>query len=464
MKSKFLDGFINLVARLGLRADNVNRDATYTFDILTKNRIELEAMYRGNWVVGAAVDCVAEDMTRAGVQFRGEETDPARVEQMQSALTRLGVWDALLNLIRWGRLYGGALAFIVIDGQDASTPLAIDTIGKGQFIGVRVFDRWQLQPSLQDLVHGGADDGLPQYYRVVDSDLVIHHSRAIRMIGIPLPYMQAITEELWGESVIERIHERLVAFDSATAGAMNLIHKAHLRTVQIEGLREINAAGGKAEENLYKMFIAMRRLQVSEGVTLLDKRDDFQTHEYSFSGLSDVLLQFGQQISGALGIPLVRLFGQSPAGFNSTGDADIRMYYDNIAAQQESRLRLGLGMLLRALHRSLFGESVSPTFDFDFTPLWQMNTAEKANIASSITDTVIKAHDAGMIDMATAMKELRASAEDTGVFATLSADAIAEAEEDPPEPQVEKTLSPPKPEGLLEHEEQREEQGGGVPV
>ena len=116
------DGLTNFMARLGLQADNLNRHAFYSFDMLTKNREQLEAMYRGSWIAGAAVDAIAEDMTREGIQVRGDE-NPERVEQLQSALARLGVWDSLLNLLKWGRLYGGALAFIVIDGQDAATPL-----------------------------------------------------------------------------------------------------------------------------------------------------------------------------------------------------------------------------------------------------------------------------------------------------------------------------------------------------
>ena len=36
-------------------------------------------------------------------------------------------------------------------------------------------------------------------------------------------------------------------------------------------------------------------------------------------GISDMILQFGQQISGALGIPLVRLFGQH-TNSKSVGD------------------------------------------------------------------------------------------------------------------------------------------------
>lgn len=51
----------------------------------------------------------------------------------------LQVWDKLNKNIKWSRLYGGSLAFMMIDGQNVLTPLNPNTIGKGQFKGVRVF-------------------------------------------------------------------------------------------------------------------------------------------------------------------------------------------------------------------------------------------------------------------------------------------------------------------------------------
>lgn len=432
------DGFANLTARMGLGAKNVLSDSTYIFDLLTRNRVKLEAMYRGSWIVGAAVDAVAEDMTRAGVNIKGGD-DPEAIQQMQSKLTRLGIWHSLLETIKWGRLYGGAIALIVIDGQDTATPLNVDTVGKDQFRGLKVFDRWQLQPSLQNMVLEGMDYGLPEFYDVISnittgqvSNLRIHHSRVIRQIGVQLPAMQAMTEQWWGESVIERMYDRLVSFDAATSGAANLIQKAHLRTVQIDKLREVLAAGGKAEENLLSMFHHMRMLQTNEGLTLLDKEDQFQAHSYTFSGLSDMILQFGQQIAGATGIPLVRLFGQSPAGLNSTGESDLRMYYDNVAAQQESRLRDGMMKVLRVMHKSLFGVLPPDNFDFDFVPLWQTSTKEKADIATEVTTTVATAYEKGIIDKITALQELKQSSESTGVFTNITEEQIEEAKMEPP--------------------------------
>ena len=144
-----------------------------------------------------------------------------------------------------------------------------------------------------------------------------------------IPYYQKIYENYWGLSVIERIYDRLVSYDSATLGASQLLYKAYLRVVQIEGLRQALAAGGAVEAAVIKQFKYIRQMQNIEGITMLDSKDIFTGHNYSFSGISELLIQFGQQISGAIDIPLVRLFGQSPAGFN-TGESDLRNYYDKI--------------------------------------------------------------------------------------------------------------------------------------
>jgi phage-related protein (TIGR01555 family) len=437
------DGYTNLAFRLGIGSDNVSKNSQYLFDLLTRNRLALESMYRGSWIVGAAVDSVAEDMTRSGIVIKGSDT-PEDIERLQSEMTRKGIWNSLLDAIKWSRLYGGALAVIVIDGQDMSTPLDASTVAKDQFVGLKVYDRWQLQPSVSNLIYGGKYDGLPKYYNVISdvntgavSALRIHYSRVIRLIGIQLPVYQALTEQFWGESIIERLHDRLIAFDSATMSAMNLMQKAHLRTVKIEKLREILSAGGKANENLLNMFHTMRQLQSNEGITLLDKEDEFAAHSYSFAGLNDVILQFGQQISGALGIPLVRLFGQSPAGLNSTGESDLRTYYDNIMSQQESRLRDGLDRVLKVLHASTFGRPAPDNIDFDFTPLWQTSTREKSEIAARIAETIAKVYEAGIIDHATALTELRASSDSTHVFTNITQEAIDSATTpEPPEPAV----------------------------
>lgn len=437
--SPTVDSFQNLATRTGLGAPNINAASNYAFSPVSRNRVQLEYAYRSSWLAGAAVDTVAEDMTREGIELKGD-IEPDQMEELERQASVLRLWDALCENVKWSRLYGGSLAVMLIDGQDVSTPLKTDTVTKGQFKGLLVLDRWMVQPTLENTIKElGPEMGKPVFYDVLaDSaglqSMRIHHSRCIRLDGVDLPYWQRIAENGWGQSVLERLWDRLIPFDSATEGAAQLVYKAHLRTYKVKGLREIIATGGKAFEGLVKQIDLVRQYQSNEGITLMDGEDEFEAHAYTFSGLTDVLLQFAQQLSGALSIPLIRLFGQAPAGLSGNHEGEIRNYYDGVKEQQEKKLRTGVRVVYDVLYRSTFGKPPPENFDIDFRPLWQMSDEQKANVAVQTTSAVTAAHDSGVIDRATALKELRQSGQKTGVFTNVTDEQIKEAEDEPPPP------------------------------
>ncbi|WP_156438084.1 phage portal protein, partial [Burkholderia sp. BDU5] len=283
------DSFANFQARLGWGADNQASASQYTLTYQSRNRVWLEAAYRGSWIVRAAVDAIPEDMTRKGIEMSG--LDPTDVSKMETALTRKAIWDQLCDTGKWAQLYGGAIAVMLIDGQDMSQPLRRETIGKGQFKGLLVLDRWMVAPPVGEVVtEFGPDLGMPKYYDVLPSTIGlpqgrIHHSRVLRMDGEALPFYQRISENGWGLSILEPMWDRLIAFDSATVGAGQLVYKAHLRTLSVEKLREIIAMGGPALNGLLKQVEMIRLGQSNEGITLIDATDKFETHQYAFSGL-----------------------------------------------------------------------------------------------------------------------------------------------------------------------------------
>ena len=430
------DSFQNFLTRTGIYAGNIGSAGMYGFNPVTRNRVQMEWLYRSSWIGGVAVDVVAHDMTREGVEVQCDD-GPDRKEELREAAARLGIWKGICDTLKWSRLYGGAVGFLMIDGQDPSTPLRIETIGQGQFKGILPLDRWLLYSSVQDLVtQMGPEFGLPRFYEVVADgmgmpNMRIHHSRVIRQVGVELPYWQRIAENLWGMSVIERLWDRLIAFDSATQGTAQLVYKAHLRTYSVDGLREIIASGGPALEGLVKQIAMIRAFQSNEGMTLMDTKDKFEAHQYAFGGLNEVILQFGEQIAGALGVPLVRLFGQSPGGLNSTGESDMRIYYDGIKQQQQTYLGLPIERVYQVLYRSTFGVAPPKNFHLKFAPLWQLGEAEKATVANQKGAVVLEAFEKQVIDRPTAMKELRQLASTTGVFSNITDEQIKDAEEQP---------------------------------
>jgi phage-related protein (TIGR01555 family) len=443
------DSIQNFLTRTGHGTGNLNDGAKYGFNPVTRNRLLMEWTYRGSWIAGRAVDCVAKDMTREGIELKSTVT-PDQLQAFDKEISRLQIWKQLCATIKWSRLYGGALAFMMIDGQDQSTPLRIETLRKGQFKGLLPLDRWVVQPSLQNLVSDfGPNYGKPQWYDTLPDTggmprMKIHHSRVIRLEGVELPYWQRISENLWGQSVLERLWDRMIAFDSTTAGIAQLVYKAHLRTYKVKGLRDMIAGNQIAMGKLAETINMIRVFQSNEGLTLMDAQDEFETHQYAFGGLDAVLVQMGEQLCGALETPAVRLFGQSPAGFNS-GDSDLRNYYDKVKQDQVADLGPGCETLYHVAYVSTFGQAPPKQFELSFKSLWLLSDEQKATVGNQSTAAINTAYESQIIDRATALRELKQQSRVSGLFTNITDEQITEAESDPAPSPGALGLTDPKP-------------------
>ena len=240
---RFADGVSNALLRIGPNTQNTFQKTRYIPEFKSMERNQLEWAYQGSWICGLAVDIIAEDMTREGVDIKA--SDPSVVDKINTQMDDLGVWNSLCDAIKWSRLYGGSIAVMLIDGDDMSTPLG--KIRPGSFKGLCVLDRWQIDPTLGSTVQTlGADFGKPEYYTIIagSSEISIpsqrvHYSRVIRFEGRRLPYNLRRAYGGWGASILETVFDRISMFDLATEGAAQLLSKAYLRYYKVEGLRDI---------------------------------------------------------------------------------------------------------------------------------------------------------------------------------------------------------------------------------
>lgn len=398
------------------------------------NEVQLADAYRAHGVSASIVDAVAQDMTRAGIDLI--DLDPEVSSVIQGTMVRTACWDRLGDMIRLGRLFGGAIAVYDcgpdVDYSQAFRPSAVK---QKSFAGLRVYDRSEVEPST-DVVDGGIHDGLPVSYTINASTVTgmasrtIHHTWVIRHVPVPLPRKQAVTEKMWGDSVLAKSWGLLRDCDRAMGQISDLVDQARCQTAKIKGLREAFAASpnSPAERNLTRMWEWISLTRSTNGITLVDSEDELRGDTYSYAGLSDLFEILMQSVAGNYQIPLTRLMGQSPGGLNSTGESDWRNYYDGIVAQQEGHLRLALTQLISVIAMSETGKVV--TSDFRFRPLWQMTPQQAVEVATKELDLILKAYEAGLIDLPSAMRE----AKTRGLLPTITAETIAAAEMDAPIP------------------------------
>lgn len=405
------DGFISLASSL-----RDSRPLAATFALSTSQQL-LDSLYRDSWVVAAIVDSIAEDMTAAGIAFNGGED----LAPLQSYMDEVGFWDSITAALKWARLYGGALVYIDIAGQDPSTPLDPSTVAGGQLTALRVFDRYSANP-----VYYGGWENEPCYYRL-EGTLTAHISRCMKFVGTLLPPKLYAQNNYWGDSVVQRVYSRILQRDNAITSAGRLVNRCFLRTVKVEGLRRVLAAGGVQQSNLVKMFTMMRDMQDSTGLTIMDTADEFQTDTFTFSGLSELLSSFDSDVAGACGIPMTRLYGTSAEGF-STGDSDLQSYYDRITRLQESMLRKPLTRALSVLYASCFN-APPPVLEFSFSSLWRPKDIDDRNCTVQEIGAIVNAANAGILTPDKALEALRAAGGPKELFSSITDSDIAAAAE-----------------------------------
>ena len=436
IRSRALDAFTNMLARLGAGTPNLLEGTEYTTERMTRDFATLNALYRESWIVRRIVDVIPADMLKNWITITSG-IEPAVEKKISLALRRTQLIDKLKRGMQWGRLYGGALGIMLVkhQGNDLTTPLRLDYIMPGDFAGMLIFDRWNGVSPSSELVDDVTDPeySYPKYYTISDPTnggmVQIHHSRCIRFPGNLLPYWEELSELQWGASVIEPVMDDLKKRDNVSWNIAQLTFMANLRVLKMEDLGQLlSSTDAISQRELYNTIQAQNILMSNMGLQIMDSKDSMETHQYTFGGLADVYQQFLMDIAGAAEMPVTKLFGRSPAGLNATGESDLQNYYDMIAEKQESYLRPILNKVLPPFIISTLG-SMPDDFDFDFDPVAEPSDKERAELAKTGTDNVVAAFNAGLISQRMALQELKQQSERTGVWTNITDEDIAKASE-----------------------------------
>ena len=438
-----IDAFQNQMARLGFGQPNLNEGADYPLTRMSQNYNLFTSLYRSSWIVRKIVDVFPSDMVKNWIKFNSS-LDPEKISKINSVIRKTKTKEKIKEGLRWARLYGGAAGLILIDGdEDLSESLDYDTIMLDDYKGLLIFDRWNgIYPDIE-LEDDISDEeyGYPKYYSISLSeansnlmlsynkqDLVkVHHSRIVRFNGRDLPLWERQAEMFWGESEIEIVFEELKKRDNTSANIASLIFLANIRVLKMNDLGQLlGASTQKAQENLYKVLQAQNQLMSNMGIYVMDKDDDFGSEQYSFGGLNDIYESFMLDIAGACEMPVTKLFGREPAGFNSTGESDLTQYYDTLEEKQETYLQPIIDKLLPIIFMSTLG-AIPEDLDWEFNPCMNVNSKDLADLAQSMASPIFEAFNAGLITKEIALKELKQQNEKTGMWSNITDEDIKNA-------------------------------------
>ena len=428
------DGYSNPIANLGLDQPNALAASQYTLTRISQNPDLLMSLYRNDWIARRVVDVPAEDMTRNWYKINSQ-MPPERLDEMKALETRHSIKYEITTGIKWSRLFGGAGAIMVIKGQEdiLDQPLDMRLIMPGDFRGLIVLDRWDMHPDgnlVSDM--DDPDFGLPEYYHITveawkQAYIKVHHSRILRFPGRLLPNRDESAEEYWGASEFEHIFEELNKRNATSANIAQLVFQANLRVWKSDTMGEALSSGSdKQAERIIKAATMQNRMGTSFGMQLMGTKDSYESHQYTFAGVSDVYETFMMDMAGAAEMPATKLYGRAPQGMNATGESDQENYDEGLGQKQENQLRPALERLLPVMCMSLWG-AVPDDLSISFEPVRPLTGEKRADMAQKNAATIQGAYTAGIVSQKIALQELREAGRPLGMWTHITDEDIANA-------------------------------------
>lgn len=437
------DGLENVVAGVGTSRDKMAH-SRYTFPVIL-DQVTLDNMYRSSWITKRVVNSVAEDMTREWTQVMFDDADGTDRNENQLAVEQtekdLLIVSKVQQALKWARLYGGAALIVGVRGTALEDEIDIETVQQGDIEFIHVLDRYRLIAT-GDVTRDLSDPnfGMPEMYMIgADTAALdaprVHYSHVIRFEGQQLPYRQFQENGYWHDSEMQHVYDAVIRADSVSAGIASMVFEANVDVVRAEGLGDL-LASKNGEAKATKRYQLAATMKSYNRMLLLDKSEEYEKKSNNFSNLDDIWMRFMQEVSGAADIPATRLLQVSPTGMSSTGDGELRNYYDMLKSKMTVQLKQQMDTLYSFLVRHTLG-TMPPDFRFQFKPLWQLSATEKATVQKTNADRDKIYLDASVITEGLVAKELKES----GTYPNMTTEDVALAEELASEP-------PPAPPGV----------------
>ena len=454
---KINDGsFNNSKLKLGISDNNLN-SSQYYLDMITFDRGTIIAMYHDSWVFRRIVDRVAQDMWSNGIVIN-TDLEADKVKLVYKKLSRLR--SQLIYATQQARLFGGAASIIMVDDgeQDLSQPLNLQNIRPDSIIRLETTDRWYGLDQSTEIVtdYRSIDFGKPKYYTFYLDNKVgggtsvkVHHSRILRHTNRRTVKMLEVRLQGWGISELEHIYQTLLAHDTTNSASVSLVSKALLEIVKVSGMRGmmsgLSMGSTNAQAQLSGQLAAINNYRNLNNLVLMDKDDEYDRKEYSFTGLKELLENQQDLIAGAAEMPKILLYGDSKGGISSDSP-EMEFYAGTILGKQDLEIRPVLDKLLPIIFK-VCGLEIPQQLDYDFVSIAGLSQDKKTNLLSTTISAIQALVSEGIMSKQTALEEIKQISDMTG-FGTN----ICERDEE-----LAKAMDEQKPE-----EESEGSFGGGV--
>lgn len=361
--------------------------------LISNFRQVLSELYVEIGLVQTIVDVPTDDAFRGGVEIKSKQLDEDQIDELQTALERDDDYEAAATATKWNRLFGGA-GIIVITDQDPSTPLDLEAIDEDTPLEFRAVDMWELYFDVENTEGPGPqlEQDQTEHYSYYGVDL--HKSRVFRLTGLTAPSFIRPRLRGWGYSVVEKLVRSINQYLKSNDLGFEVLDEFKLDVYKIKNLTN-SLLSPQGEEQIRRRIQLANWQKNYQNAVVMDKEDDFDHKQLSFSGLAEAMAGIRMQVASDMRMPLTKLFGISAAGFNS-GEDDIEVYNAMVESEVRSKIKWHLLRMIEIKCQKLFG-FVPDDLRISFKPLRILTAEQEENVKTQRFNRLLQAKQAGEV-------------------------------------------------------------------
>ena len=397
------DGYINLLNKYGTVQDN---STAYHWEPETPvTDSELTELYQDGSLFAKIIDAPADEAVKNGVDL-GVTDEKAR-EYIEDTLAWLEWDENISTALKWSRLYGGAIAVMMIDdGGGLDEPLDLGNI-RG-IDEIRVYDRsiaipdyssiYKLDPSSSLSSRTGSNRFRhrflePEFYDVASiyGSFRVHESRCLVFRNGKVPERSSLTQyRHWGIPEYIRIRKELREAVTSVSYSVKMLEKSVQAIYGMKNLQELLTTDEGEDMVLRRLRVIDMARNFLNSIAIDSDGESYDFKSMTLSGVKDIVETTFATISAVSNVPQTVLFGRSPAGENATGDGDLENWYSYVQRIWKVDVKSNLKYLVDIIIKSGMAQGYiteDPKPKIEMNPLWSLSETEQATVDQTKANT-----------------------------------------------------------------------------
>lgn len=329
-------------------------------------------------------ESLSTEMTRRWVELnnKGKRDLKQKIKEIEERMEALKVRDLFRQAALKTEFFGRAHLYISVKSQDddVTRQLPLTKIGKGTLLGLSCIEPYWLTPYSWNATHPERPDFYkPQSWFVIGRKT--HATRLMTFIFREVPDLLKPAYDFSGISMTQLMMPYVNRWLRTAKNVNDLINIFSIVTLATD-----------LQSLIQKPAEFLKRLQVftqtrdNRGMMVVQKdKEELSLQNVPLSSLDKLQAQAQEHMATPGRMPLIKFFGITPSGLNTTSEGEFQSWYDYVHALQELGYSPHFERVLQLVQMDLYG-AVDDDITFKWLSLYEPQGKELADIRKADAD------------------------------------------------------------------------------